>query len=63
LVLCFPEPQPPKTVVIVSPVLGAQWGIWGVGRVALIRFVLDQGDDHAVQVEEEHEQVETQLHE
>jgi hypothetical protein len=29
----------------------------------LVRLVADKGDDHAVEVEEEHEQVETQLDE
>ena len=29
----------------------------------LVRLVADEGDDHAVQVEEEHQQVETQLDE
>ena len=29
----------------------------------LVRLVADEGDDHAVEVEEEHEQVETQLDE
>lgn len=29
----------------------------------LVRLILDQGNDHAVQVEEEHEQVEAQFEE
>jgi hypothetical protein len=32
------------------------------GRL-LMRLVADEGDDHAVQVEEEHDQVETELDE
>lgn len=32
-------------------------------RPCLVRFVADEGDDHAVEVKEEHEQVETQLDE
>ena len=33
-----------------------------IGKL-LVRFVSDEGDNHAVQVEEEHQQVETQLDE
>jgi hypothetical protein len=34
-----------------------------VGVARLVRLVADKGNDHAVQVEEEHQQVETQLDE
>ena len=34
-----------------------------VHRTHLVRFVADEGDDHAVEVEEEHEQVEAELDE
>lgn len=34
-----------------------------VARRSLMRFVADQGHNHAVQVEEEHQEVETQFDE
>ena len=43
--------------------LSSKW-CWDRGVVrALVGLVADEGDDHAVQVEEEHQQVETQLDE
>ena len=36
---------------------------WDRGCARLVGLVADEGDDHAVQVEEEHQQVETQLDE
>jgi hypothetical protein len=36
---------------------------WDRGCAHLVGLVADEGDDHAVQVEKEHQQVETQLDE